>query len=143
MEMSEFARIGTEYDSCPQCKSSDGLRPHRLKHSSIFHRSCECGYKLIVEQRIICIATMTRRKNGKIEGLWEVYVPGIGHKYLSLEDIKERAGVRSVNQKLKIEDYLNSVVGRQYVVDAPDGRDLFEAYKNDMIKKETKSRWKQ
>lgn len=38
MEMSEFVRIGTEYETCPQCKRDD-LRPYRLKHGSIFHRS--------------------------------------------------------------------------------------------------------
>ncbi len=62
-----------------------------------------------------CIAYMTTRKKGKTDGIYEVTING-NHKYLPLNELKEKAGVRQSSQTKKIETWLNTQDGIHWAI---------------------------
>lgn len=116
-----------KYGTCPECGNDKvGGEPTQgtlIIEDEVFTRSCKCGWKVVVDRRIKHCATMTKRKNNKlIGGIYEVSIHGqLMHKYLPLIELKERAGVKRIDQHQKIESYLNSQEGRKWAleVEAP------------------------
>jgi len=68
------------------------------------------------------VATMTWKKGRVTNGIYEVIIPGVGHKYLPLIELKEKAGVRSANQTSKIETWLNSEEGTKWAKEVTQAR---------------------
>lgn len=122
MNIHESAELIKKYGTCPECGNDKvGGEPSQgalIVEDEVFTRSCKCGWKVVVDRRIKHIATLTKRRGGKlIGGCYEVKIHGKGHKLLPLLELKERTGVKRINQHAKIEEWLNSDVGRKWALE--------------------------
>ena len=64
---------------------------------------------------IKCIAYVTTKRKGKTTGIYEVTIEG-RHKYLPLNELKEKAGVKRVDHTKKLENWLNTDEGTGWAV---------------------------
>lgn len=125
MLLREAMELTKKYGKCQECGSDKvGGEPSEGSLSvldEIFTRSCKCGWSITVDRRIKHCATMTKRKGGKlVGGVYEVSFHDCPfHKYLPLIELKERAGVKRIDQHKKIEEYLNSEEGRKWATEVP------------------------
>lgn len=122
MNINESIELMRKYGTCPECGNDKiGGIPSQgamILEDEIFNRSCKCGWFVTVDRRIKHVATMTKKRGSKlVDGIYEVVIHGKGHKFLPLIELKERAGVKRINQHAKIEDYLNSQEGRKWALD--------------------------
>lgn len=65
--------------------------------------------------KIECKAYMTTRRNGKTDGIYEVKIDHY-RKYLPLNELKEKSGVKRVNQTKRIEEWLNTKTGLEWAL---------------------------
>lgn len=121
MNIRESSELMKKYNNCPECGSDNiGGEPSQgalIIQDEVFTRSCKCGWSVTVDRRIKCVAYMTCKRNRKSDGIYEVSIHGRGHKYLPLNELKEKANVRSVNQSSKIENWLNTREGRNWALE--------------------------
>ncbi|WP_115774247.1 DUF3797 domain-containing protein [Oceanobacillus arenosus] len=121
MNVYESMELTKKYGVCPECGNDKvGGEPSQgalIIQDEVFTRSCKCGWKVVIDRRIKCCAYMTNKRKGKTTGIYEVSIHGQGHKYLPLNDLKELAGVKRVNQTAKIEDWLNTTEGRKWALE--------------------------
>lgn len=125
MYANESLELIKKYSKCPECGNDKvGGKPSEgalIIEDEIFTRSCKCGWSVTVDRRIKHIATLSKRKGGKlIGGVYEVRIHGQqGHKYLPLLELKERSGVKRIDHNRKIEEWLNSKEGRKWALEVP------------------------
>lgn len=121
----EAMELTKKYAVCPECGNDKvGGEPTQgalIIENEVFTRSCKCGWSMTVDKRIKHVATMTQRKSGKlIGGVYEVRIHGQrSHKYLPLIELKEKSGVKRVDNNAKIEEWLNSSEGRKWALEVP------------------------
>lgn len=113
-----------KYSSCQECGSEMlGGTPSEgalIVEEETFTRSCKCGWSVVVDRRIKHIGTYTERKGSKLVGLaYEVSIYQHGHKLLPLLTLKEKTGVKRIDQHEKIEAWLNSKEGREWAMTVP------------------------
>lgn len=119
MNITDSMELLKKYNTCPTCgsdKIGNGEGTLNIEND-VFERTCKCGWKVVEDRRIKCVAYMTSKSKGKTTGIYEVYIHGQGHKYLPLNDLKELSGVKRVNQTAKIEAWLNSKEGRKWALE--------------------------
>lgn len=125
MYMNEMLELTKIYAACPECgndkvngEPSQGIL---ALEDEIFMRSCKCGWAIKVDRRIKHIGTTTtkNKSNKLIGGVFEVSIHNQGHKFLPLLELKERAGVKRINQYKKLEEWLNSAEGRKWALEVP------------------------
>lgn len=114
-----------KYSACLECGSEKlGGNPSEgalLVEDETFTRSCKCGWSIFVDRRIKHIGTYTERKGSKLKGgAYEVSIYQQGHKLLPLLELKEKTGVKRINQHEKIETWLNSKEGREWAITVPE-----------------------
>ena len=114
-----------KYSTCLECGSKDiGGEPSQgiiNISDEIFARSCKCGWKVVVDRRIKHISTNTKKQGNKlVGGTYEVAIHGQAHKILPLLELKEKAGVKRINQHQKIDSWLNSEEGRKWALAVPE-----------------------
>lgn len=124
MDMRDAMELTKKYSTCPECGNDKvGGNPSQgalVIDDEIFTRSCKCGWSVTVDQRIKHVATLTKRRSGKlVGGVYEVRIHGYGHKYLPLLELKEKSGVKRIDHNAKIEDWLNSLEGRKWALGVP------------------------
>lgn len=124
MDMRDAMELTKKYSTCPECGNDKvGGNPSQgalVIDDEIFTRSCKCGWSVTVDQRIKHVATLTKRRSGKlVGGVYEVRIQGYGHKYLPLLELKEKSGVKRIDHNAKIEDWLNSPEGRKWAWGVP------------------------
>lgn len=118
MNLTDSMELIKKYGTCPKCgndKIGNG-QGTLIIEDNVFERSCSCGWKVVEDRRIKCIAYCTTKKKGKTSGVYEVAIHGQGHKYLPLNELKKLAGVRQVSQTSKIEYFLNTVEGCKWAI---------------------------
>lgn len=71
------------------------------------------------QARIKCEAYLITKRRGKTDGVYEVSFDRWKHKYLPLNELKEKSGVKRVNSTKKIEEWLNSEEGYKWAKDVP------------------------
>lgn len=118
MNLDESTELIKKYGVCPECGNEkvggDPSQGTSIIENEIFTRSCKCGWSVTVDRRIKHVGTMTKKRGGKlVGGIYEVSIHGQGHKFLPLLELKQRSGVSRINQHQKINEYLNSPVGRK------------------------------
>lgn len=124
-----IARVAMEltkkYAACPECGNDKvGGEPSQgalIIEDEVFTRRCKCGWSVTVDQRIKHVATLAKRRGGKlVGGVYEVRIHGQrSHKYLPLLELKEKSGVKRIDHNSKIEDWLNSPEGRKWALEVP------------------------
>lgn len=118
MNLNDSMELMKKYSTCPKCgndKIGNG-QGTLIIEDNVFERSCNCGWKVIEDRRIKCVAYATKKIKGKTSGIYEVAIYGQGHKYLPLNELKELSGVRQVSQTKKIESWLNTNEGRKWAL---------------------------
>lgn len=118
----DFLKLIKKHEECPECGNDKvGGEPSQgalIVEDEVFTRSCKCGWSVVVDRRIKHRATMTKKRGNKIVGgVYEVSIHGQGRKLLPLLELKERSGARRINQKAKIEGWLNSEEGRKWALE--------------------------
>lgn len=119
MNITDSMELMKKYAVCPMCgngKIGNGEGVLFIE-DDVFRRACKCGWKVVEDRRIKCIAYMTTKHKGKTSGVYEVKIHGKGHKYLPLNELKELAGVKQVSQTKKIEAWLNTDEGRKWALE--------------------------
>lgn len=128
MNINESQELIKKYAVCLECGNGKvGGNPSQgslIVEDEIFTRGCQCGWKVIVDRRIKYMTHMTKTTKGKTNGVYEVSIHGQGHKYLPINELKERAGVKRINQTAKIIDWLNSEEGRKWALETPSAKHL-------------------
>lgn len=123
MNISETTELMKKYSTCPECGNDRiGGTPSKgslIIEEEIFKRGCSCGWEVTVDRRIKHVATLTKKKGGKmISGIYEVKIHGqLNHKLLPLIELKKRAGVKRIDQHQKILEYLNGPEGRKWAIE--------------------------
>lgn len=123
--LKESMELIKRYATCPECGNDRlGGEPSQGTLSvedDVFIRSCRCGWSVTVDRRIKHVATLARRKGGKlIGGVYEVRIYGqLSHKFLPLLELKEKSGVKRIDNNAKIEEWLNSKEGRKWALEVP------------------------
>ncbi|WP_218838254.1 DUF3797 domain-containing protein [Bacillus sp. FJAT-45350] len=115
MNINDSMELMRKYNTCPECGSDKvgNGEGALIIEDNVFERSCKCGWKVIEDKRIKCMAYMTTKRKGKTDGVYEVKIDN-RHKYLPLNELKEKAGVSRVTQGKKIEQWLNTKEGRKW-----------------------------
>ena len=122
MNINVSLELMKKYNTCPKC-SSDKIGNGEgalIIEDDVFERSCKCGWKVVEDHRIKCVAYMTTKKKGKSSGVYEVSIHGKGHKYLPLNELKDLAGIKQVTQSKKIEAWLNTMEGRKWTLEVSE-----------------------
>ncbi|MGY0692940.1 DUF3797 domain-containing protein [Virgibacillus sp. FSP13] len=117
MIISDSLALIKKYGKCPKCgndKIGNGEGTMVIE-DNVFERTCKCGWSVIEDKRIKCVAYMTTKNKGKTTGIYEVKING-RHKYLPLNELKEKSGATRVNQTKKIEGWLNTLEGREWAL---------------------------
>lgn len=117
MNVNDSLELINKYAACPKCgndKIGNG-EGTLIIENNVFERSCKCGWKIIDDKRIKVVAWMTTKSKGETTGIYEVVIDG-RHKYLPLNEVKEKAGVTRVNQTKKVESWLNTIEGRSWAL---------------------------
>lgn len=128
MHINDSMELIKKYNACPECGNDRiGGEPSwgaLIIEDEMFTRSCKCGWSVTVDRRIKHIATLAKRRSNKlVGGCYEVRIYGHkGHKLLPLLELKERAGVKRINQHEKIESWLNSPEGRKWALEVTPAR---------------------
>lgn len=122
MNIHESSELMKKYNNCQECGSDRiGGNPSQgtlIIEDEIFTRSCKCGWEIVIDRRIKHIATLTKKRGNKlIGGIFEVYIHGESeHKLLPLLELKEKSGIKRINQNKKIVEWLNSDEGRKWAL---------------------------
>ncbi|MGV2886012.1 DUF3797 domain-containing protein [Paenibacillus taichungensis] len=124
MDSYEFSALAKKYNVCPNCGSDkiDGQQGAMILKDEVFTRSCRCGWEVVVDRRIKCVAFATFKVKGRTSGIYEVSIHGRGHKYLPLNELKELSGVNRVNSASKFEEWLNTTEGRKWALEVAPAR---------------------
>ncbi|OIJ17079.1 hypothetical protein BKP37_00630 [Anaerobacillus alkalilacustris] len=122
MNLDTSLELMKKYTNCPDCGSSavGNGEGTLIIEDNVFERSCKCGWKVLEDHRIKCVAYMTSKRKGKTSGIYEVKIHGKGHKYLPLNELKELSGATRVNQTKKIESWLNTKEGRKWALEVKE-----------------------
>jgi hypothetical protein len=122
MNLNDSMELMKKYSTCPQCgndKIGNG-QGTLIIEDNVFERSCNCGWKVIVDKRIKIVASATKKVGRKKEGIYEVVIDDSGkHKYLPMNELKELAELTRSNQFKKAEDWLNTKEGREWALKTP------------------------
>jgi hypothetical protein len=121
MNVYEANKLIKKYANCPKCgndKLGDGEGSVEIQ-DEVFTRTCKYGFSVTVDKTIKIVATATKRVKGKTDGVYEVLMPNKIHKYLPVAELKERAGLKRINQFAKAEEWLNSKEGRKWAEETP------------------------
>jgi Domain of unknown function (DUF3797) len=122
MNIVDSLTLMKQYGDCPQCgndKLGDGEGTLNIENE-IFTRTCKCGFEIKVDKRIKVITSHRKREKNKTITVYEVKIYGEkGTKYLPAEELKSLAGIRSVNQYAKVEEWLNTKEGRKWAIVTP------------------------
>lgn len=124
MNIHRVTELMRKYSTCLECGSKDiGGEPSvgTLNISDeVFTRTCKCGWSVVEDHRIKHISTSAKKQGSKVVGgAYEVAIHGQAHKLLPLLVLKEKAGVKRINQHAKIDSWLNSVEGRKWALAVP------------------------
>ena len=127
MDMSKSLELIRRYGVCPKCGNDKvGGEPSQgalIIEDEIFTRRCKCGWEVVVDLSIQHVTTLSKRRGGKlVGGCYEVKIHGHGRgrKLLPLLELKERAGVKRIDQHTKIEAWLNSAEGRKWALEVEE-----------------------
>jgi transcription elongation factor Elf1 len=111
-----------KYSNCPDCgsdKLGNGEGTLNIENE-VFERTCKCGWSVTVDKRIKFNSASTKTINGKPTGICELKIHGEKEtKHLPVDELKKLAGVRSIKQSSKMEDWLNTSEGRKWAIATP------------------------
>lgn len=120
MNMRDALELTNKYAACPECGNDKvgGEQGTLIIDNNIFIRTCNCGWSIKVDKRIKVIASSTKRVGRKSEGILEVRIDDLPiHKYLPVNELKEKGVISRINQHNKAENWLNTPEGRRWALE--------------------------